>query len=323
MSVRVKDWIGEVKYLGPSKAIIIDNKDPSHKGRLRILSPVFGESPWIHFLNVEDGFFGIPDVGSVVLVEADGGDPNYVIIRGVYNDGDALDPDTPTIFRRDVPTNRGWVSPGDLDSLGKPVSSNSGHSLELDDGIALNSDGTITQTAESRGIRLNTSGGHSLKILEEGTDGQQQNRIQASTTGGHSLSLIDEAGNTSSQQRVEMVTTSGQSFQMIDDEDSAKQQIVIKDADERTIEVLKETDRIRIRNSSGTIYIDINFANDTIEIDAENVKLGTSAAQSIVRGDAFKTFFEGHTHPAPGGPTGPPFQTMTSGVEISDKHKVE
>lgn len=303
MAVKIEDWMGSTKYVAPSKAIVIDNKDPKQKGRIRVDSPVYGKSPWIHYITVEDGFFGPPDVGSVVIVEADGGDPDYIIARGTINDGLDEDSDTPQEFRRYVPTNRGWSSPGELNGLGEVITPNGGHTLELDDGMAILSNGTVVSSKELKGVRLTTSGGHSFNMFEEGTDGQQQNRIQLTTSGN-------------------------QIIQMVDDEDSEKQNITLKDSEERTIEIIKDSDRIRIRNKSGTIFIDIDFANDTIEIDADNVKLGTAAAESIVRGDAFRTLFNSHRHVsgAPGVPTDVPLVPMdpaSANTHLSSKHKVE
>ena len=302
MSVKVKDWKGEFCYLGPSKAIVIDNKDPNLKGRIRVNSPVYGATGFIHYLTPDDGFYSPPDIGSVVFVQADGGDPDYLIASSTVNDGNPSNPDTPTPFRRGVPTNRGWVSPGDLDGQGKVIALNGGHSLELDDGIAIaDAQGTVTQTKESKGLRLKTSGGHFLKMWEEATDGAQQNRIELSTSKGQLLHLID-------------------------DDDSAKQQVILKDVDNRTIEIIKETDRIRIRNSSNTIHIDIDLANDTIEIDAEHVKLGTNAMQHIVRGDAFRDLFNAHYHQTGTGPSSPPVVPMdpnSADTHLSKRHTVE
>jgi hypothetical protein len=289
----------EQVFLGSSRAVVIDNKDPDHKGRIRVESPIWGATGFIPYEYADDGFFAPPDVGTVVRLEPAGGDKDHPVASRVLIGGEDTEPDTPSIFRRDVPTNRGWVSPGALGATGEPAVQHGGHFLELDDGVATADEtGTVTQTAESRGVRVSTSGGHVFKMMEEAAEGAQENRVQVSTSGGQVLQLVD-------------------------DTDPEKQNITIKDAENRTIEIIKETDRIRIRNASGTIFIDVDIANDVIEIDANNVKLGTSAEQSIVRGTAFESFFAGHTHPAPGGPTGPPFQTMSVGVELSDKHKVE
>jgi len=326
MSIKVKNWMGEYSYLGPSKALVVDNKDPSFKGRIKVLSPVFGETGYIHYIYPEDGFFSPPDIGSVVLVETDGGDPNYIVARGTINDGDKLNPDTRVELRRSVPTNRGWSTPGDLDALGKPLSTNGGHLIELDDGLAIDNNGNVTHTKESKGFRVSTLGGHFLRMWEEETDGTQKNRIELGTSGGHSFFMADEAGKTSNQQRIEFKTTGNQYVQLIDEADSQQQQVIIKDADLRTIEIIKSSDRIRIRNSSNTIHIDIDLANDTIEVDAKIVKLGTNATEHLVRGDAFRTLFNMHTHPTPAGPSLKPFEQMdpsSANTHLSKEHMVE
>lgn len=300
MSFKIRDWLGDPKYVAASKALVIDNQDPLKKGRIKVKSPVFGEQ-WVYFATPDDGLFAPPDINTVVYVEADGGNPDYLICRGVINDGPDSSPDTRVEFQRDVPTNRGWASPGELTSTGEAAAVNAGHILELDDGIAILSDGSVTHTKEMKGVRITTSGGHFLKMFEEEGDGSQFNRIE--------LGTID-----------------GQLLQMVDDNDAAKQNITLKDKDSRTIEIIKETDRIRIRNASGTIYIDVDFANDTIEVDANIVKLGTSASEAIVRGDTFRALFNSHTHPTPAGPSSPPFQPMdppSANTHLSDRHKVE
>jgi len=327
MSVRVKNWMGEAVYLGPSKAIVIDNKDPSKKGRIRVKSPVFGDTAFIHYVYPDDGFFGPPDVGSIVYIVPDGGDPDFLIAWATINDGDRVNPDTRLQFRRDVPTNRGWASPGDLEGSGKPIGVNAGHLFEMDDGIAMvASNGTVTHTKEKKGIRFTTSGGHFLKMLEEETAGATQNRVELGSIGGHKFSLYDEASRSSKLQRAEISTTGGQFLSLIDDADSVKQQVILRDVDNRTIEIIKESDRIRIRNSAGTIFIDIDFANDIIEIDANNVKIGTAAAEALVRGDTFRTLFNAHFHQTGTGPTSPPVVPMdpsSANTHLSSHHTVE
>ena len=275
MGIRSMDCYGNPIYVGISKAIVIDNKDPSQRGRVRVSSTVFGETGFIHCLVPEDGFFSPPDIGTVVYVQADGCDKDYIVVTATLNDGPISGPDTPTPFRRVVPTNRGWVSPGALSGLGVPLTPNGGHILELDDGLAtVDAKGNVTQTTTSSGIRLTTVKGHALQLTD----------------------------------------------------DDANVQVVLKDMDQRTIEIIKASDRIRIRNSTNTIHIDIDLANDTIEVDAEHVKLGTNALQHLVRGDAFRALFNAHTHPTPAGPSLPPFEQMdppSADTHLSKRHTVE
>jgi len=266
MSVRVFDWLDDNKYLGSSKAIVVDNKDPEQKGRIRVSSPVFGETGFINYLTVDDGFFSPPDIGSVVYIEAAGGDQEYLIATRVVNDGTVENPDTPEAFRRSVPTNRGWVSPGALNSSGKPLNANGGQIFELDDGQAtLNTDGSLVQTSSKKGIRLTTSQGHKIELLEEGSDGSSSNRINVQTKGG-------------------------QIFRLSDDDDSSKQNVLISDTNERTIEISKQNDTIKLRDKDSNNYIELKFSNSTIEIESSTIKIGSGAIEPMVLGNSWLAF---------------------------------
>lgn len=260
MSVKVRDTFGETTYLGMSKAIVIDNKDPDHKGKIRVLSPIFGSTPFIPFLTPDDGMFCPPDIGSVVYIEAGGGSSSYLIATKVINDGPDLNPDTPSDFQRDVPTNRGWVSPGSLNSEGKPDTNNSGHKIEFDDGIATTTNNSVTQTKENKGFRITTSGGHSIILMEEDTDGSQQNRIKIETKNGQKILLADS-------------------------NDSETQKIILTDSEDRSIEILKDDNKIILKNGDSSIYIDLQFSVDTIETEASTIKIGKNAVEPIILGN--------------------------------------
>jgi hypothetical protein len=266
MSVRVFDWLNDNKYLGSSKAIVIDNKDPEQKGRIRVSSPVYGETGFINYLTIDDGFFSPPDIGSVVYIEAAGGDIEYLIATRVVNDGTVESPDTPEPFRRSVPTNRGWVSPGALNSSGKPLNANGGQIFELDDGeAALNTDGSLVQTSSKKGIRLTTSQGHKIELLEEGSDGSSSNRINVQTKGGQILRLSD-------------------------DDDSSQQNVLISDTNERTIEISKQNDTIKLRDKDSNNYIELKFSDSTIEIESSTIKLGSNAVEPIILGTSWVAY---------------------------------
>lgn len=63
-------------------------------------------------------------------------------------------------------------------------------------------------------------------------------------------------------------------------------------------------------------------ASGTAIVEAKTVKLGKGATESVIKGDAFKTFYEAHTHPTALGPSGPPLVKMPAST-LSKKVKVE
>ena len=62
----------------------------------------------------------------------------------------------------------------------------------------------------------------------------------------------------------------------------------------------------------------INASAET-HINSPRIKLGTAAAEAVIKGDTFKSIFNSHIHPAPGGPTGPPVQKADPSLS-SKKH---
>lgn len=57
-------------------------------------------------------------------------------------------------------------------------------------------------------------------------------------------------------------------------------------------------------------------------VKAEKIKLGSSATEPLVLGDAFKQLFNMHTHPTGVGPSGPPVQPMLP-THLSRKNTTE
>lgn len=159
---RTKDQNGKVKYSGRSKAKVIDNRDPQERGRIQIVHPVLGDTTWVEYLHVP-GQFSVPSIGDVVYVECDAGDPQYPVCWGNIIKGSDSNPDMPTNFKRDIPTNRGFYTPG-------------GHLIELDDGIAnLSSDPKDNDfTTSGRGIRLTTKDGSMIHIVDDEDNGVKQ-----------------------------------------------------------------------------------------------------------------------------------------------------
>ena len=77
------------KFYGKYRSIVVENKDPQLRGRIRVTCPkVLGQakSPWcepcIPVAYDNGGDFAIPKVGEFVWVEFEEGDPNYPIYTG-------------------------------------------------------------------------------------------------------------------------------------------------------------------------------------------------------------------------------------------------
>jgi len=149
---RTKDSNGNVKYSGKSKATVLDTRDPLHRGRIIVDHPLLGETVWIDYLNTP-GQYNPPSIGDIVFVGVEAGVQEFPYAWGNVVQGEDADPSVPEQFQRDVPSNRGWKTPG-------------GHLIELDDGVATVTDAPndTTFTTENRGVRITTSGGNIIHI---------------------------------------------------------------------------------------------------------------------------------------------------------------
>jgi hypothetical protein len=146
---QVKDnAIGNLKYVGISRAVVVDNNDPLKRGRIRVLSPVLGETNWIPYLTTP-GTFNVPDVDTVVYIQCDGGFYTHPVAWGNLNYGEDDDLQFPEEFQRVAPTNRGIYTPG-------------GHLIEIDDGE--------DEAGSKKGIRITTSDNTVINIADEPTD---------------------------------------------------------------------------------------------------------------------------------------------------------
>jgi hypothetical protein len=158
---RIKDSYGRPKYVGRSRATVVDNRDPLKRGRILVDSPVLGETVWINYLKLPHQF-DVPSIGDVVYVECDGGEYEFAIAWGNITKGLDESPDLPEVFRRPVPTNRGMYTPG-------------GHLLEFDDGESKPTKSPIDTdlTTKNRGIRITSSQNNKIHIIEDDDDSKQ------------------------------------------------------------------------------------------------------------------------------------------------------
>lgn len=166
---RGKDNYGNTKYIGRSKAKVIDNRDPLKRGRIRVEHGLTGKTSWMDYLRTP-GTFTTPSIGDLVYIEADAGEVEYIVAWGNATKGLDEAPEIPARFKRDVPTNRGMHTPG-------------GHFFEMDDGIAPLT-GTPQDknfTTNNRGIRVTSAANNKIHIIED-------------TSAGNQYILIEDAG---------------------------------------------------------------------------------------------------------------------------------
>ena len=73
-----------------------------------------------------------------------------------------------------------------------------------------------------------------------------------------------------------------------------------------------DPNNLQLRNGIGETesLIDIDTGGNITINAATAVNIGDEAAESLVLGDAFKAYFDGHTHPTGVGPSGPPVAPM-------------
>jgi len=277
---QVKDAnTGAIKLVGRSKAKVLDNRDPLKRGRIIVDHPQLGPTTWIQYLHNPNGF-DAPSVGDIVYVEVDAGVFTHPVAWGNTIKGPDAAPEMPTQFRRDIPTNRGFYTPG-------------GHLIEFDDGIGvLTKDPNETQTtSEKRGIRITTQGENRIHIMED------------SVTNEHFILIRDFGGNLIKlDYAAKEITISS-----------------IGDTNTFTFKDEKKEIQGKF-NTDVTKTIDINagedfnlFTNQNMILTAtQNIKIGSSGAnENLVLGQAFKTLYNQHTHIGNLGiPTGVPQQQM-------------
>lgn len=173
---------GEITYVTRSKAKVIDNRDPEKRGRIRINHPIIGESAWIPYLKTP-GLFDVPEINDVVYIEADCGHPTHCLAWGNLANSKDDNFKVPEEFKRSIPTNRGLYSP-------------SGHKLELDDGksyVTGNDPKSKRVTLEDKGIRLTSSSGNKIWIIEEESSGIQHILIEDNK--GNKIELVQNSND--------------------------------------------------------------------------------------------------------------------------------
>ena len=77
-------------YFGKYRGVVSDNADPNLRGRIKVRVPaVLGDAeawalPCVPYAGDKVGFFFLPEPGTAVWVEFEGGDPSYPIWAGCF-----------------------------------------------------------------------------------------------------------------------------------------------------------------------------------------------------------------------------------------------
>lgn len=164
-----------IRYDDIYTGIVADDKDPLLLGRIKVTVPAVSEDfttdwafPCMDSAGPGSGWYDPPPIDSTVWIKFQEGDPEHARYVGCsWSAPDGVS-EVPTEFQREIPTNRGYKSPG-------------GHLLEFDDGVE--ADNKVTQ-----GIRLKTILGHEIKFSD---DPDSQGGF-FTTVGGHIISMDDK-----------------------------------------------------------------------------------------------------------------------------------
>lgn len=250
---RTKDANGNIKYVGRSKAVVMDNRDPLQKGRILVDHPLLGNTAWIDYIR-EPGVFSVPSIGDVVFVECDSGEYEFAVASGIVTKGEDANPLLPSKFKRDIPTNRGFFSPG-------------GHSIELDDGEATITDAPQdnTFTTSKRGIRITTTKGNKVHIIEDIDNSEHY--ILLEDINGNSIKLDTQ------NQSIEINTEGNQNNTI-----GGNYQIVVTgNVQLQCANASVEADSAVVETSGNTVVT----AGGNVQVDAAQIQLNGSAGQVL------------------------------------------
>jgi uncharacterized protein involved in type VI secretion and phage assembly len=186
------------RFYGVAEALVTDNDDPEHEGRVKVTFPWFDasmESEWCRvrqsYAGNDYGAFFVPEVGDEVLVAFVHGDMRLpVILGGLYNGQDK-----PPSFREGTTKDQKLIRTKGKheilldDSKGEErvrIQTQGGHVLDLDD--------------KEKNVTVKTSGGHAVVLDDQGT------KVSVQTSAGQSV-LLEDGGA-----KITVQTSGGQSI---------------------------------------------------------------------------------------------------------------
>jgi hypothetical protein len=166
---KVSSVLGQKRYSGREKALVIDTRDPAESGRIRVNSRTLGDSNWIPYV-MSPGFFTPPKIGDWVYIECEDGLEWAPVAHGkVVNLAVDLNGDPDSVYR-EVPTVSAWTSNGALGSNGQVSTAFGptgfiGHAILLDDGQQVY--GQAPNGNTNAGIKVFSYGGSKLIFSDD------------------------------------------------------------------------------------------------------------------------------------------------------------
>jgi uncharacterized protein involved in type VI secretion and phage assembly len=83
------DWV-KGHYFGKYRGLVMDNSDPTNRGRLKVQVPAVLDSlevwamPCVPYAGNSVGFYSLPEPKTGVWIEFEGGDPSYPVWTGCF-----------------------------------------------------------------------------------------------------------------------------------------------------------------------------------------------------------------------------------------------
>lgn len=159
------DWV-RTHYFGKYRGTVVDNADPTARGRLKVSVPaVLGDlqswaMPCVPYAGDGVGFYSLPEPGTGVWVEFEGGDPSYPVWAGFFwGDGQLPDQSDPAV--KIWKTNSLTLRIDDnADEL--IIEASSGSKVTVVDSVAIESGGSI-HTVGSGGV-VSESGSGKVEV---------------------------------------------------------------------------------------------------------------------------------------------------------------
>jgi uncharacterized protein involved in type VI secretion and phage assembly len=158
-------------FFGKYRGTVVDNADPTDRGRLQVQVPaVLGsESVWalpcVPYAGAGVGFYALPEPGTAIWVEFEGGDPSFPVWSGCFwADGEL--PDTGGAAVKILKTAKGTLrvddGPGDM-----LVSNDRDSAVKLEGEATIEAaagGGTARHVVGGSGVKSESGGGATVDV---------------------------------------------------------------------------------------------------------------------------------------------------------------